>query len=413
MKAVVFTLGCKVNECESDSLIAGLIERGYEVSDKLVPADLYIVNTCAVTAEAEKKSRQTAARIKKLNPFAKIIFTGCAVQKNFKAFADKSADYLVTGTFNKEKILDALDSAGVQISSPCEQFEELNHVKTLRTRAYVKVQDGCNNFCSYCIIPYLRGRSRSRSIESILDELKDVNPVEAVINGINLSAYNYNGKTLKDLVLAMKDLPCRIRLGSLEVRVIDDEFLTALKGLKNFAPHFHLSLQSGSDDVLKSMNRHYTAAEYAEKVDLIRKYFPDAGITTDIIVGFPTETEENFIETLALIDRVKFSDIHPFPFSPRSGTVAYKMTDLPPDIKKQRLNRLLEKKAECKNNFVNKMINKTFEFVFEEQKEGFAEGYSENYLRLYIKDYCGGKVQKVKVLAPFKDGALAEVIKGD
>lgn len=413
MRAIVFTLGCKVNECESDSLIAGLIERGYEVSDKLIPADLFIVNTCAVTAEAEKKSRQTAARIKKLSPNAKIIFTGCATQKNPNAFAEKSNEYLITGTFKKEKILDALDSSGVKIYPPCEQFEELNHVKTLRTRAYVKVQDGCNNFCSYCIIPYLRGRSRSRSIDNIIDELIDVNPVEAVINGINLSAYNYEGKTLKDLIVAMKNLPCRIRLGSLEARVIDDEFLIALKGLKNFAPHFHLSLQSGSDSVLKSMNRHYTASEYAQKVDLIRKYFNDAAITTDIIVGFPTETDENFRETLSLVDRVKFSDIHPFPFSPRSGTVAYKMKDLPPEIKKERLNVLLDKKAECKSRFVKQMIGKTLEFVYEEQKDGYAEGYSENYLRLYIKDYCGGKVEKVKVLSPFKDGALAEIIKGE
>ena len=413
MKAVVFTLGCKVNECESDSLIAGLMERGYEVSDKLIAADLYVVNTCAVTAEAEKKSRQTAARIKKLSPNAKIIFTGCATQKNFKPFAEKSSDYLITGTFNKEKILNALDSSGVEISPPCESFEELNHVKTLRTRAYVKVQDGCNNFCSYCIIPYLRGRSRSRSIDNIIDELIDVNPVEAVINGINLSAYNYEGKTLKDLVLAMKNLPCRIRLGSLEARVIDKEFMLALKELKNFAPHFHLSLQSGSNSVLKSMNRHYTAEEYAEKVDLIREYFPDAAITTDIIVGFPTETEQDFLQTLALIDRVKFSDIHPFPFSPRSGTVAYKMKDLPPEIKKERLNVLIEKKAECKNRFVNQMLNKNLQFVFEEQKDGYAEGYSENYLRLYIKNYSGGKVQNVKVIEPFKDGALAEIIKGE
>ena len=172
VKAVVFTLGCKVNECESDSLIAGLKKRGYEVSDKLVYADLYVVNTCAVTLEAEKKSRQTASRIKKLNPNAKIIFTGCAVEKNPKPFIEKSSDYLVTGVFNKKAILDMLDDNGVKMSPPCTTFEELDRVDTLRTRSYVKVQDGCNNFCSYCIIPYLRGRSRSRSPESILGEIK-------------------------------------------------------------------------------------------------------------------------------------------------------------------------------------------------------------------------------------------------
>lgn len=408
MKAVVFTLGCKVNECESDSLIAGLTERGYEVSDKLVPADIYIVNTCAVTAEAEKKSRQTASRIKKLNPNAKIIFTGCAVEKNPKAFADKSDDYLVTGVFNKNKILDMLDRSGVELSPPCTQFEDLAFVKTLRTRAYIKVQDGCNNFCSYCIIPYLRGRIRSRNPESILEEINAVNPKEIVINGINLSEYNFNGLTLTGLMQKLKDVDCRIRLGSLEVRVIDEQFLTALKGLKNFAPHFHLSLQSGSDTVLKSMNRHYTAYEYAEKVDLIRKYFPDAGITTDIIVGFPTETEKDFEDTIALVDRVNFSDIHPFPFSPRSGTVAFKMKDLPADVKKQRLNLLLEKKAQKKLDFAKSMVGKTLDFLFEEQKDGYFEGYSENYLRLYVKDFIpDGKIKKVMVVAPFKDGATA------
>ena len=411
MKAVVFTLGCKVNECESDSLIAGLIERGYEVSDKLVPADLYVVNTCAVTAEAEKKSRQTASRIKKLNPNAKIIFTGCAVQKNSESFADKSREYLITGTFNKNKILQMLDESGLKLSPPCTEFEELNYVKTLRTRAYIKVQDGCNNFCSYCIIPYLRGRSRSRGIQSIIDEIKSISPVEAVINGINLSAYDSDGKGLTGLINALKQVDCRIRLGSLEVRVIDREFLQALKELKNFAPHFHLSLQSGSDSVLIAMNRHYTANEYAEKVDLIREYFPDAGITTDIIAGFPTETEENFNQTLSLIERVKFSDIHPFPFSPRSGTVAYKMKDISGEIKKQRLNKLLEVKSECKKAFAQKMQGKIVDFIFEESKDGYGEGYSENYLRLYVKDYKGtNKIQKVNVLGAFKDGALGELI---
>lgn len=410
MKAVVFTLGCKVNECESDSLIAGLSERGYEVSDKLIPADLYIVNTCAVTAEAEKKSRQTASRIKKLNPTAKIIFTGCATQKNPSAFTQKSDDFLVTGVFNKNAILDMLDCCGEHLSPPSVQFEELNTVKTLRTRAYIKVQDGCNNFCSYCIIPYLRGRIRSRNPDSVLKEIETLNPKEVVINGINLSAYNYNGVTLSGLMKKLSKVDARVRLGSLEVNIIDDEFLLALKNLKNFAPHFHLSLQSGSNSVLKSMNRHYTAEEYAKKVDLIREYFPDAGITTDIIVGFPTETEDCFNETLALVERVKFSDIHPFPFSPRSGTVAYKMQDLPAEVKKQRLNVLLEKKAERKLAFANSLVGKQLDFLGEELKDGYLEGYSENYLRLYVeKGVTDGKIKKVTVIKPFKDGALAVI----
>jgi len=187
--------------------------------------------------------------------------------------------------------------------------------------------------------------------------------------------------------------------------------LTALKNLKDFAPHFHLSLQSGSDSVLKSMNRHYTAKEYIEKVDLIRSYFPDAGITTDIIVGFPTETDENFKETLSLVDRVKFSDIHPFPFSPRQGTVAYKLKDLSPEIKKERLNILLSKKAECKKQFAQSLVGKTLNFLFEEEKDGYYQGYSENYLRIYLKNFVPDKdIKKVRVLEPFNDGALCEEI---
>ena len=251
MKAVVFTLGCKVNECESDSLIAGLIKKGYEVSDKLVVADIYIVNTCAVTKEAEKKSRQMAARIKKLNPDAKIIFTGCAVEKNPEQFLGKSDDCLITGVFGKNDILDMLDQNGIKVKSQCTEFEELLPTVSLRTRAYIKVQDGCNNFCSYCIIPYLRGRNRARNPENVISEIKAINPKEVVINGINLSAYDYNGVTLQGLMERLKDVDCRIRLGSLEVGVITDGFLTALKNLKDFAPHFHLSLQSGSNAVLK------------------------------------------------------------------------------------------------------------------------------------------------------------------
>ena len=412
MKAVVFTLGCKVNECESDSLISGLALRGYEVSDKLEKADLYIVNTCAVTAEAEKKSRQMSSRIYKLNPNAKIIFTGCATEKNPKSFLEKKNASLITGVFNKNQILDMLDQSGENIFESTLEFEELLPVKSLRTRAYVKVQDGCNNFCSYCIIPYLRGRSRSRAPENVLNEITVVNPKEAVINGINLSAYDYNGLNLAGLIKNLSNVDCRIRLGSLEVLVIDDEFLSALKNLKDFAPHFHLSLQSGSDNVLKKMNRHYTTAEFLDKVNLIRKYFPDAGITTDIIVGFPTETEEDFISTMEFAKTVNFSDIHPFIFSPRSGTVAYKMQDLPHDVKKARLDKLLEVKAMLKKAFIEKMKGKTFTVIAEEFIDGYTEGYTENYIRAYIKgNIKSGEKVKVMLTETYRDGAIFEIIK--
>lgn len=350
MKAVVFTLGCKVNECESDAFISGLKARGYEVSDKLEKADLYIVNTCAVTAEAEKKSRQTASRIKRISPDAKIIFTGCAAEKNYKAFADKSTAYLVTGVFNKNAILSALDRTGVMVAEKSTDYEELPAPTSLKARAFIKVQDGCDNFCTYCIIPHLRGRSRSRSADSVAKEISALNPAEAIITGINLSDYKGDGG-LTGLINSLKSVNSRIRLGSLEVGIIDDGFLQSLKALKKFAPHFHLSLQSGSNSVLKKMNRKYTREEFIEKVALIRQYFPLAGITTDIIAGFPTETEEDFNDTLSLVDAVKFSDIHPFIFSPREGTPAYKMQDLPFEVKKSRLDRLIEIKKRLKAEF--------------------------------------------------------------
>lgn len=412
MKAVVFTLGCKVNECESDSLLRGLSDLGYEVSDKLEFADLYIVNTCAVTAEAEKKSRQTVSRINAINPNARIIFTGCATQNNPDAFKDKTNVTVVTGSFNKSKILDFLNSEGVYISDCPADFEELPPVKTLRTRGFIKVEDGCNNFCSYCLIPYLRGRERSRSPESVLKEIEECKYKETVINGINLSAYNYNGLDLTGLLGLLKTADTRIRLGSLEVGVITDEFLTAAKGLKNFAPHFHLSLQSGSDEVLKKMNRKYTTDEFLSAVKKIRKYFPNAGITTDVIAGFPTETEENFTETLEFIDKVKFSDIHAFPYSPRKGTAAYKYKDLPKPLKKERLERLLIKKQQLKSAFIKENVGKTLEFLPEEVKDGVAEGYSENYIRLYVKGVNAGEsIVKVKLTGEYGDGATARPIK--
>lgn len=409
MKAVVFTLGCKVNECESDAIASGLIERGYEVTDKLVPADLYIVNTCAVTKEAEKKSRQMQARIKRLNPAAKVIFTGCACQKDANSFVKKNSENLVTGVFNKNAILSLLDKSGAMVSDDIKEYEELPAITTFKSRAFIKVEDGCDYFCSYCVIPYLRGRARSRNPQNVVAEIEKTNPLETVLTGINLSAYNYNGTGLTGLIRALKPLKTRIRLSSLEVNVITEEFLTELKGLYDFAPHFHLSLQSGSNAVLKKMNRRYTAEEYIKKCDLIREYFPAAAITTDIIAGFPTETEENFNETLALIGRVKFADIHAFTFSKREGTAAYKMPDLPPEVKKERTDALLEKKSECKRRFAEFMEGKKEEILCETYKDGYTEGYSKNYLRLYIKGKADG-IKKVLIGKPYLDGAFAEII---
>ncbi|MBO7214739.1 MAG: tRNA (N(6)-L-threonylcarbamoyladenosine(37)-C(2))-methylthiotransferase MtaB [Clostridia bacterium] len=405
MKAVVFTLGCKVNSCESASLMKGLKNLGYTVSEELEFADLYIINTCAVTKEAEKKSRQAIARVKKHNPNAKIIVTGCASERAPDSFLGKDGVSVVTGTACKEKILSLLNENGSYIFDEEECFHELPLAESVKSRAFVKIQDGCDNFCSYCIIPYLRGRSRSRDPELIKKEILALNPLEVVLTAINLSAYNFEGMNLTCLIKSLSDVKCRVRLGSLEENIITDEFLQALSSLNDFAPHFHLSLQSGSDSVLKAMNRKYLTADFRAGVALIRKYFPNASITTDIIVGFPTETDSDFENSLNFAKELEFSDIHAFNFSPREGTVAYGLKDIDGNVKKERLNKMLELKETLKSRFLSKNMHTFQDVIIEEFVDGYSVGYTANYIkvyinkklevgkyRVYLKEFLGGEV---------------------
>ncbi len=409
MKAVVFTLGCKVNACESASIMTGLKNLGYDVSEELVPADVYVINTCAVTKEAEKKSRQAVARVKKQNPNAKIIVTGCASERDSKSFLGKDGVEVVTGTACKEKIIELLDKSGEFVFPEETCYHELPLAETTKTRAYVKIQDGCNNFCSYCIIPYLRGRSRSRNPESIVNEINALKPLETVLTAINLSAYNYEGQNIASLIKSLSNVETRIRLGSLEENVVTEEFLTALKNLKDFAPHFHLSLQSGCNKTLKAMNRKYTAEEFKCGVELIRKYFPNAGITTDVIVGFPTETDDDFLESLSFVEKIEFSDVHAFTFSPREGTVASKLKDLDGSVKKERLNKMLKLKKDLKSRFLSKNMKTIQDVIIEEFNDGYSVGYTANYLKTFIKgEYPLGKY-KVKIIGEIQGEALAEI----
>ena len=273
MKAVIYNLGCKVNKYECDSLLKSLKEKGHEVSEDLVYADLYILNTCAVTNEAERKSRQCVTRCLKLNPNAKIVVCGCASQNNPTQFADKENVTYVIGNAEKDKLIDNLEERGMVIKPIPTDYEDGFSPEVVRTRAYVKIQDGCDNYCSYCLIPYVRGRSRSRKIQSVVDEITRLSTIckEITITGIDISSYGKNiGSSLSELIEHLADIDCRLRLGSLEVNVIDERLLSALKSLKKFCPQFHLSLQSGEDGVLRKMNRHYTTAQYAEKVELSR-----------------------------------------------------------------------------------------------------------------------------------------------
>ncbi len=417
MKAVVFTLGCKVNDVESGSIIRGLEEMGYLVVREMEEADIYVINTCAVTAEAERKSRQTIGKAIKLNPDAKIIVCGCASEKSPRSFMEKGKNVLaVVGAKKKNRVLEivdaSFDSALCGLRTECfdNEYEEMKTPECLKTRNFVKIQDGCNRFCSYCVIPYLRGRSRSRVLESAAAEILQSSAQETVVTGIDISDYkDEKGRTITDLLLAIKGAGTRIRLGSMEVSMITSDFLSALKQIENFAPHFHLSLQSGSDKVLKSMNRRYTRAEYLKKCEMIYEAFPNAGITTDIIVGFPTEEEEDFFDSLRIIEEAGFSQIHAFPYSPREGTNAYKKyKELPSAVKKARVEQILQKGAEQKRKYLEKFIGKELQIVPEHCIEGYTEGYSENYIRVYVEGEMDKRPARVCVERLFKDGVLAK-----
>lgn len=417
MKAAVITLGCKVNDVESGSLIRGLEELGYEVARELTPADLYVINTCAVTAEAERKSRQTVGKALKNNPSARVIVCGCAAEKNAAAFLEKSENVVAAvGAQRKNRVLEIVKAdfadgfCGNQLSGAEGKYEEMLLPKCLKTRNFVKIQDGCDRFCSYCVIPYLRGRSRSRSVSSASAEILQSAAMETVVTGIDISAYrDGEGKDLADLMLAVKDAQTRIRLGSMEVSLITERFLDALGQVRNFAPQFHLSLQSGSDKVLKSMNRHYTRQEYLDKCEMIYKAFPNAAITTDIIVGFPTETEEDFEDSVRIVREAGFAQIHAFPYSPREGTNAYrKYKELPFAVKKERVDRLLLVGAAEKERYLQNHVGKELTVVPEHCIDGYTEGYSENYIRVYVNGETEKRPVKVRVLSLFKDGVKAE-----
>ena len=406
-KIVVFTLGCKVNQYDSDAMLNILSAGGFDVSDEMEVADIYIINTCAVTAEAERKSRQTVTKILKLNPDAEIYVCGCASQRDKIQFDREGVRY-VSGTDGKialakelvEKVQNDVDMPECSFEIG-KEFEENDGVLSLRTRHYIKVQDGCNNFCSYCIIPYLRGRSRSRDLEGIRAELDKAVTVakEIVLTGINLSAYGKDkDSSLADLLRAVKDYPVRMRLGSLEVGVIDRDLLDATKEMYDFCPHFHLSLQSGDDTTLKKMNRHYTTAEYESAVDLIREYYPNAAITTDIIVGFPTETEEQFVASMNFAMRIGFSDIHCFPYSSRKGTVAGKWQVLSKTVLTDRAKRMGKVKNQLILDYLTAQIGKPLEVLFETSDEnGVWCGHTENYVKVYSKN---GEKNTLKTIVP-------------
>ncbi len=404
MKACVFTLGCKMNEVESASLMRGLEARGFEVTETLGYADLYLLNTCAVTAEAERKSRQAVARMRKFNPNAPVVVCGCASERDAEGFLGKEGVVLVLGAQNKGKVLDVLEERGIFRETE-QSFCELPSPKQTKTRAFLRIQDGCNRFCSYCLIPYLRGRTRSRSAESVLSEARTCGAKEIVLTGIDISSYRDGEVGLGELLLLLKNVPARIRLGSLEEGIVTEKFLMQMKEAGNVVPHFHLSLQSGSSSVLKAMNRRYTREEYLACCKKIYEMFPDAAITTDVIVGFPTETEEDFQESLSIVGEAGFARVHCFPFSSRPGTAAAKKKDLSASVKRERMGRMLEAAKRAETAYVSRFLGTERTVLFEEDG-----GYSENYLRVYADGAEEGMLARVKLIKPYRDGVFAEIM---
>lgn len=410
MKISVFTLGCKTNFYESQQIVAALKQLGHDASEGLEKADIFVLNTCAITAEAERKSRQAVARARKLNPYCRIVVMGCASQNNATQFENLDNVTFIKGTAGKTDVADILENAGVDICPPSDRYSETLFADGQRTRSFIKIQDGCNNFCSYCIVPYLRGRSRSRKIEDIVNEVRQATSEEVVLIGIDITQFGRdNGTSLAQLFDALPD-DKRYRLGSLEESALTEDVLESLKR-KNFCAHFHLSLQSGSDSVLKRMNRHYTAQQFADGVRLIRGYFPDAAFTTDVIVGFCGETEEEFEQTCRFVEQIGFADIHVFPYSARKGTVASRWEDTPAEVKHLRAERLGEIKRKLKSDFLNSQIGKTEEVLAERSRNGMWEGYSRNYTRVYFKGNAT-EGQTVKVIAKelYKDGVKGDLL---
>lgn len=414
MRIAVFTLGCKTNLYESGQIVSALCAAGHDAFHGLESADVFVLNTCAITAEAEKKSRQLVTRARKLNPNCRVVVVGCASEKNPAQFEGLANVTVVKGVHGKTKVADEILGEGVDVEQIPSAYEETVTSTQEHTRAFVKIQDGCNNFCTYCIVPYLRGRSRSRRVADVVAEIKQANAAETVITGIDISQFGRDtGESLPMLFAALTNVPTRLRLGSLEAGVVTDELLQSLTHV-NFCPHFHLSLQSGCDATLKRMNRKYDTATYFAAVELIRRVFPTAAITTDVIVGFCGETDEEFAQTLAFVQKVGFADVHVFPYSPRQGAVSAKWKDTDPVVKKHRAEVLGELKLQLKEHFALANKGSMQRVLVEEIVDGKAVGYTPNYLRVYFDadPLTVGTLVDVVVGEPYADGATATPVQG-
>ena len=396
-KVALHNLGCKVNAYETEAMQEMLENHGYEIVPFKEGADIYIINTCTVTNMADRKSRQMLHRAKKLNPDAIVVATGCYVQaQEENGNIDECIDIII-GNNKKKDLIEILENhtpKSVIDINHTKEYEEMHLSKTAEhTRAYIKVQDGCNQFCTYCIIPYARGRVRSRAKEDVIREVTDLannGYQEVVLTGIHLSSYGVDleGEDLLSLILAVHEVEGiqRIRLGSLEPRIITEEFAKTISELPKMCPHFHLSLQSGCDETLRRMNRRYTSEEYYEKCQLLRKYFDNPALTTDVIVGFPGETEEEFEKSKAFVDKVNFYETHIFKYSKRQGTKAAVMEgQVPEQIKTVRSNIMLEMDEKKRTEYEKAFVGREVEVLFEEKTTKNDACYWVGHTKEYVK----------------------------
>lgn len=425
MKIAFFTLGCKVNQYESQAMAERMVKCGFKLVSPNEKSDVYVINSCTVTAESDRKTRQTVRRFKRKNPDSIVVLTGCMPQA-FPEDADalKEAD-IVLGNKNNIRLPELIE----RYFSCGQRIIEIENHETGdrfigdsisgfqgRTRAIVKIEDGCNRFCSYCIIPYSRGRVRSKPIDELEAELRtlsDAGFIEIVLVGINLSSYGSDiGLSICDAVELAAGMEFeRIRLGSLEPDHITDDVIKRLAKVDKFCPQFHISLQSGCDNTLKAMNRHYTSAEYKELCTKLRNSFDETTITTDIMVGFPTESEEDFADNVNFAKEIGFEKVHVFPYSPREGTRAAKMEQIEKIIKEKRSHIMIEETEKIRQNFLESQVGKTVEVLLETRHDDkFTEGYTKNYTPVKVKgSHPCGKLVTAKIIAIDGDFCVAEV----
>lgn len=398
MKFNIITLGCKVNSYESNFMKEALVKNGFSFCSENDKCDILILNTCTVTDTSDKKSLKEVRRLKRENPHAILVVCGCSVQNDKNKYDNLDIDVLM-GNINKSNIVNIINEY-LDKKTPLEyvaktrdlNFENMEINSFDHTRAYIKIEDGCDNFCSYCVIPFVRGKTRSKNFDLAIKETKTLvenNFKEIVLTGIDTGAYFDNGKDLTDLIKEMSkndDLK-RIRQSSIEITQINDKFIEELKNNPKICNHIHIPLQSGSDEILRLMNRKYDLNYFFDKIDKIRSVRPDISITTDVIVGFPNETDELFLETLETCKKIKFSKIHVFPYSERKGTKASLMTGkVSENVKHERVKKLMALSEKLEKEYYNKFKGKELDVLIEEVNDGVSIGHTSNYLKVELNE---------------------------